>query len=140
MNIHNNLTDTVYKFDDWLELKCEENYRWININNYALKLKGKTFRIFDEQYEIIGKIIGKKNKHIFYVSINNSIQEMKETLLRNSRCDIDTNTMTNRDFCVRSAMKYIKSIKNKDDIFLNISEDEFIHRFSHVIYKNSQFK
>lgn len=143
MNDNKQLTFTnkIYNFNDWLKLKCCDNHHWVNINNYPHKLKGKTFRIFDEQErEVVGKILYKNNKKHFIVELDGKIREMEEKKLRNSKCDIDINMMTNKDFCRISAMKYINFIKKKDDMYLNISEEQFIHNFSHLIYKNSQFR
>lgn len=122
-------------FDIWLTQRYND-FEWIPLKNYRGKYNNKIFRIFIDEEEQIGEIIEKKNDNIFLVNIDYCFSEIN---LFDFNCEIDKGPITNRDFCINNAYKYINYINNSPDIYLNISEKKFIYDFAILVYENSTF-
>ncbi len=121
----------------WLNQYCD-NIDWRCIKYYNGIYTNKYLLLYDEnQNEQICKIIKKVSKNKFLVKINGYLQEINTE----NQDDIFVNfsPVTNKDFCVKSSYMYLDYFKNLEDFNLNISEIEFINKFSQIIYKNSNF-
>lgn len=124
------------EFNIWLNNFCD-NIDWRSIKEFNGNFINKYFKYIDSNsQEILGKIIKRNGKNNFQVIIYNIYQDLN---LFELDAQINFGPATNKEFCIKSALKYIDYFNSIENIYLKIPEPEFIKEFSKIIYKNSNF-